>query len=161
MRLTRFGIPKGNQRPMPHKGETPGLHRRIEEAVAERAAFLHRLYGAADRVAIGGGTMEHALECARPDLRISSHGLAVQPDIVRVSAEKDRMDMVFSRELGGVIAAQDALPAMAAPKAALKFPQALVVGCRIMPRPVQPARLRNPDAGFLLVTGDGLQQQYL
>src|SRR5712671_278715 len=50
---------------------------------------------------------------------------------------------------------------MAAPKAALKFPQALVVRCRIMPRPVQPARLRNPDAGFLLVTGDGLQQQNL
>src|SRR5258708_30699605 len=50
---------------------------------------------------------------------------------------------------------------MAAREVALKFPQALVVGGRIMPRPVQPARLRNPYAGFLLVTGDGLQQQNL
>src|SRR5258708_40103282 len=105
MRLTGFGVPKSDQRPMPHKGEPPGLHRRIEKAVAERAAFLHGLDGAADRVAIGGWTLEHALECARPDLRISSHGLAVEPHIVPGCAEQERMDMVFSPGLGGIIAA--------------------------------------------------------
>src|SRR5258708_9753537 len=128
MRLTGFGIAKGNQRPVPHKRETPSLHRRIEKPIAERAALFHGFDGVADRVPVRCRTMKHALKCARPDLRISRHGLAIEPDIVRVCAEKDRMDMVFARKGGDIVAAQDALPAMAAFKSALKFSQALIMG---------------------------------
>src|ERR1043166_7808070 len=84
-------VPVRDERAMPEYRIIADLHRRIKEPVTERTAFSHARYRTLDILAGSCGTMQHQFKIARPNLGVSGHRLAVQPDVVRMCAEKHAM----------------------------------------------------------------------
>src|SRR5262249_13781775 len=98
-------------------------------------------------------------EIARPDLHVARQRLAVEPDIVRMRAEQDGVDVIFAFERNEILIARHALPAMTAAEFVALRAQPLVVAV-VGARLVEPARLRHAYAGPL-VTRNCIEQRDL